>query len=241
VLNRELAERFFSLPGTVADEAPVAAGEVPLALRTEIEKQQAATRDSIDSRNQTYFTEEEEKLNARVEDIRAGLEGEIKQLDKELTTLKKQSKLAKQLEEKIEAQKKLKALNESATRSSRRSTSSSRSTARTRRSTSRRSKASSRRSRSGWTRCSRCGGASREGPRSRSRTRSSTRPSRNQGGTSTSTTMGSLTSRLPDRRPSSFLIPIPPPKKQKKKVVTDLLPALDLGPREERKLAEAHQ
>lgn len=44
--------------------------------------------------------------------------------------------------------------------------------------------------------------------------------------------------RVPGRRPSSFLIPIPPPKKAKKKVVTDLLPSFDPGPREERKLAE---
>lgn len=111
VLSRELTEKLFALEAKVAGDA-AGAGEVPAALRGEIEKQQAATRGNIDSRNQTYFTEEEEKLNARVEDIRAGLEGEIKQLDKELTSLKKQSKLAKQLEEKIEAQKKLKALNE---------------------------------------------------------------------------------------------------------------------------------
>ncbi len=40
------------------------------------------------------------------------------------------------------------------------------------------------------------------------------------------------------RRPSSFLVPIPPPRKKKGAAAVDVLPNLDLGPREERQNAE---
>ena len=77
----------------------------------------AAARDSclterlteVSERNGKHFDEEVAKLDRWSEDLKLGLEQEIKDLDKSIRDARRQSVLAVRLEEKLEAQKALKA------------------------------------------------------------------------------------------------------------------------------------
>lgn len=103
-LTEDLAARFFTLDGAVDDAPP---GEAPAALG-ELERARCRfVQEEVARRGQRYLDEEELKLDARVEDIRVSLEAEVKALDKEAAALKKASKQAKSLDEKIEIQKKM--------------------------------------------------------------------------------------------------------------------------------------
>lgn len=65
---------------------------------------------TIDTRNSDFFDEEIGKLEKWTDDMKTSLEIELKQLDIEISTLKTQSRKLIQLEEKLEAQRKLKDL-----------------------------------------------------------------------------------------------------------------------------------
>ena len=58
----------------------------------------------------SFFQEEAEKIEARSEDLKVGLERDIKKLDKEITAQQKESRKARSLAEKLEAQKGLRTL-----------------------------------------------------------------------------------------------------------------------------------
>ena len=64
----------------------------------------------IEVRNHEFFNEESEKLDKWSEDIKEGLELDIKELDKEIRKVKKESKTISLLEEKIKAQRLAKSL-----------------------------------------------------------------------------------------------------------------------------------
>jgi ATP-dependent exoDNAse (exonuclease V) beta subunit/ERCC4-related helicase len=103
-LPEDLATRLFSLDASVDDAAT---GDPPKALDA-LEKERCRfVQEDLGRRSQRYLDEEELKLDARVEDIRLSLESEVKSLDKEAATLKKASKQAKTLDEKIDLQKKM--------------------------------------------------------------------------------------------------------------------------------------
>ena len=106
-LSDDLARRLLTLP--VAKREP-ASGDGGAGLAAEIERLRAAQRELTASRERQYLNEEELKLDTRIEDIRLGLEAEIKALDKDVTALRKASKAAKTLAEKVDAQKKIRAV-----------------------------------------------------------------------------------------------------------------------------------
>lgn len=87
----------------VAAEPPVVLAE----LRDEL--QGLRLRD-VQTRNEAFFHEEEEKLDRWAEDVKFGLERELRELDTQLKTARKASKAAVALAEKLEAQKAIKAL-----------------------------------------------------------------------------------------------------------------------------------
>lgn len=104
-LDEAVALRFFQLDATV-DEAELAEA-IPEALGAlEVQRRQAV-HDDFARRSEQFLFEEDAKLDARVDDIRTSLEGEIKLLDREATALRRLSKTAKALDEKLAAQKKL--------------------------------------------------------------------------------------------------------------------------------------
>lgn len=67
----------------------------------------------LDNRNSRYFDEETVKLDNWADDLKFGLESEIKETDKQIRELKKESKIAASLAQKLDLQKKLKNLENS--------------------------------------------------------------------------------------------------------------------------------
>jgi hypothetical protein len=87
--------------------------------------------EDLQSRNEEFFREEEDKLDRWAEDVKFALERELRELDTLIKAAKKTSKSAVALAEKLEAQKQIKTLeakrNTSAASSSTRRTTSTRS------------------------------------------------------------------------------------------------------------------
>jgi hypothetical protein len=66
--------------------------------------------EDLQSRNEEFFREEEDKLDRWAEDVKFALERELRELDTQIKGAKKASKSAVALAEKLEAQKQIKAL-----------------------------------------------------------------------------------------------------------------------------------
>lgn len=119
ILDDELARRLLQLPGQVIrDIAPD-----PVALDTlerEAKERQIRIQAEISRRNANFFEMEAAKLDAWAEDMKVGLEREIKELDRQIRDARRAASLAATLEEKLAGQKALKAL-ESERNSKRRS------------------------------------------------------------------------------------------------------------------------
>lgn len=105
VLDQEACQKLLLLPATVhastqtpTDVSAIRNGEVGRRL-AEIEK-----------RNGEFFDEEVLKLDRWSDDLKEGLEREIKELDKEIRETRKRSALAASLRDKLEAQKLMKTL-----------------------------------------------------------------------------------------------------------------------------------
>lgn len=69
-----------------------------------------AKLDTIDKRNGEFFEEEVPKLDRWSEDLKQGLEREIKEIDKQIREARKTAALAQSLQDKLAAQKIIKAL-----------------------------------------------------------------------------------------------------------------------------------
>jgi len=103
----DVAEKLFSLDGRVAESV---AQQPPAELAQILDELQGFRLADIESRNEQFFQEEAEKIERRSEDMKIGLEREIKKLDKEITTLRRESRQARGLEEKLAMQKQLRSL-----------------------------------------------------------------------------------------------------------------------------------
>ena len=106
-LDDDVARRLIELPARLDGPAPEAlAGEVDAVS----ERRRLAITQDAANRNLTYFAAESEKLDAWADDLKAGLEREIKEIDREIREARKNAKLALTLEEKLAAQREIKAL-----------------------------------------------------------------------------------------------------------------------------------
>lgn len=104
-LDEEICGKLLLLPGQVGDPC----SEVPdlSGLRqTDVQ----AKLDAIDKRNGEFFDEEVFKLDRWSEDLKQGLEREIKEIDKQIREARKTAVLKQSLQDKLEAQKTIKAL-----------------------------------------------------------------------------------------------------------------------------------
>jgi hypothetical protein len=106
--DQDVTDRLLSMPGRAealprVDGAPVqqalsddlapaqqnmldfAAANVPIppALQQQIDQQKARVITDLESRNLSFFTQETEKLDAWADDLKVGLEREIKELDRQ--------------------------------------------------------------------------------------------------------------------------------------------------------------
>ncbi len=105
VLDEEICGKLLLLPGQEGDpctEAPDLSG----LRQTEVQ----AKLDSIDKRNGEFFDEEVLKLDRWSEDLKQGLEREIKDMDKQIREARKTAALAQSLQDKLAEQKTIKAL-----------------------------------------------------------------------------------------------------------------------------------
>lgn len=88
-----------SVPHTIRDE-----------LDRELAKQIQAIRANVSERNARYFEEEAAKLDGWADDLKVGLEREIKDIDRRIKEARRAATLALSLEEKLAGQKAVKAL-----------------------------------------------------------------------------------------------------------------------------------
>jgi ERCC4-related helicase len=111
-LPPDVAMKLFSLPGEIRRPPSDAPPPVLAAIRDELKGARLA---DLDTRNQAFFEEEVEKLERWAEDVKFALERELKELDAEIRAVRKASKAAITLAEKLEAQRAIKALEQKRT------------------------------------------------------------------------------------------------------------------------------
>ena len=80
------------------------------ALERATQVQQNAIQRSINERNALYFEEEAERLDAWAEDLKVGLERDLKDIDRQIKETRRAASSAVTLEEKLEGQKRIKSL-----------------------------------------------------------------------------------------------------------------------------------
>jgi len=99
-LHEETCERLFMIAGEVGKER-----SVPETLQTLLDDQCEAAKakivQDVTKRNQTYFEAEMDKLENWAEDLKQGLERELKELDREIKSTKKEARQASSLDAKV--------------------------------------------------------------------------------------------------------------------------------------------
>ncbi|MCL2307960.1 MAG: SNF2-related protein [Proteobacteria bacterium] len=81
-------------------------GELPQALAANIKTRKTALLRDINQRNLGYFEQEVQKLDAWADDLKLGLEQEIKEVDREIKEVRRTAAISPTLEEKLSWQKK---------------------------------------------------------------------------------------------------------------------------------------
>ncbi|MDQ5987885.1 MAG: RNA polymerase-associated protein RapA [Syntrophus sp. SKADARSKE-3] len=111
MLDEETASRLLSLPGSVR---PLMFGRYDdtkrESLDTIIHQRQIGIQKGISERNARFFEAEAEKLEGWADDLKVGLEREIKELDRLIKETRRTTTTALTLEEKLAGQKQIKAL-----------------------------------------------------------------------------------------------------------------------------------
>ena len=108
-LDEKTAARLLSLPGDVVGTIASGtdqrrfAGDFPDSARPLIQKE-------ISERNARFFEAEADKLDGWADDLKIGLEREIKELDRQIKEARRAATAALTLEEKLAGQKQIKAL-----------------------------------------------------------------------------------------------------------------------------------
>jgi superfamily II DNA/RNA helicase len=104
VIEKEVAERIFSLNATIQSEVSISKDEESL-LSAEIDRQRDVILEENTERNREYFDAEMDKLDQWAEDMKISLEKEIKDLDAEIKLRKSEAKKMMNLEAKVKAQR----------------------------------------------------------------------------------------------------------------------------------------
>jgi adenine-specific DNA-methyltransferase len=106
-LDEECAVRLFSLSGQVTGPC---LGIAPDAIGTTIQRRQAEIQRTISERNARFFEAEADKLDGWADDLKLGLEREIKEIDRQIKEARRAATVALTLEEKLAGQKQVKSL-----------------------------------------------------------------------------------------------------------------------------------
>lgn len=108
-LDDEQCKRMFSLPAKVQGNITLPLEDFDL-LQQVNEYKKTSILKTVSSRNSKYFEIEMEKLEKWADDVKESLEIQIKQLDKDIKTLKTESKRILKLEDKVQAYRHIKDL-----------------------------------------------------------------------------------------------------------------------------------
>jgi adenine-specific DNA-methyltransferase len=106
-LDEEAAARLFTLPGKVTGPC---LSIVPVPLETATQHRQITIQRTISERNARFFEAEADKLDGWADDLKLGLEREIKDIDRQIREARRAATTALTLEEKLAGQKQIKAL-----------------------------------------------------------------------------------------------------------------------------------
>ena len=100
LLDQETCEKLFDVEGSAA-KSPAPPPPVTQTLEERFQAGRAAVLAEIGERNSRFFEDEIDKLEHWAEDLKDGLEQELKELDTGIKTLKKQAKMQPDLEAKL--------------------------------------------------------------------------------------------------------------------------------------------
>ncbi|PWB48206.1 MAG: hypothetical protein C3F12_02535 [Candidatus Methylomirabilota bacterium] len=104
----ETTRRLIGLRARVITERP---NEIEQPILKEIlSRRQETIRRTISQRNATFFEAEADKLGGWADDLKVGLEREIKDLDRQIKEARRSTKATLTLEDKLAGQKQVKAL-----------------------------------------------------------------------------------------------------------------------------------
>lgn len=110
-LPEDTANRLMTVLGATAPDAPSAPpGPIAQALTALTEQRKTAIQRIISERNARFFEAEAEKLDGWADDLKSGLEREIKDLDRQIKEARRAATAALTLEEKLAGQKQVKNL-----------------------------------------------------------------------------------------------------------------------------------
>jgi adenine-specific DNA-methyltransferase len=110
VLDDEVASRLMTVGGTNRPLPAELSADVAAILNTETQRRQQQIQQTIAERNARFFEAEAEKLDSWSDDLKSGLEREIKDLDRQIKEARRAATVALTLEEKLAGQKSVKAL-----------------------------------------------------------------------------------------------------------------------------------
>lgn len=108
ILDKEIAARLMTLPGNVVN--PVQPVLENTSLETQTQKRQLEIQRAISERNARFFEAEADKLDGWADDLKVGLEREIKEIDRQIKEARRTAVTALTLEEKLSGQKLVKSL-----------------------------------------------------------------------------------------------------------------------------------
>lgn len=108
-LEEDTARRLFTLPGRVVSTTPSRCEAQPL-LAALVEEQQNGVQRAISERNAGFFEAEADKLDGWADDLKVGLERELKELDRQVKEARRTARTALTLEEKLDGQKQIRTL-----------------------------------------------------------------------------------------------------------------------------------
>lgn len=108
LLDDDLSQKLLSL--NCISTSPLLNIEVPKEVTISTDNKRNLITQLLDRRNAKYFDEETVKLDAWSDDLKFGLEAELKQIDKEIKEIKKQATASSSLSEKLNQQKIMRSL-----------------------------------------------------------------------------------------------------------------------------------
>lgn len=108
-VDQETCEKLLEVSGHKISDVQVS-GDIDKVLELQLERSKAAILHEVSERNTHFFEEEIEKLERWAEDLKEGLEVELKELDIEIKARKKNAKLEVELEPKLALHRKVKEL-----------------------------------------------------------------------------------------------------------------------------------